>query len=72
MSIKTTKKITTMAQIDLSIPVQFINPAEGEEDLIFKVTNYNDVTNRVYITPINSTMSIPGEELFSITDIQNI
>jgi hypothetical protein len=58
--------------IDLSKPVKFIKPLnEAEAKLIFKVVNYNDVTNRVYIQPINIDLTYPGQELVSIDDIEN-
>ena len=51
--------------------VKLVNPQPGEEELRFKVTNYNDVTRRCYITPINSDMAIPGQELVSMSDLIN-
>lgn len=63
-----------MNTIDFSKPVKFKNPQLGEEDLIFTVTNYNEITNRCYVQVLN----LPGfnvilpTELVSIDDIENI
>jgi hypothetical protein len=60
-------------KIYLSKPVKFIRPLnEAEAKLIFKVVNYNKVTNRVYIQPIKIDLTYPGQELVSISDIENI
>ena len=62
-------------KIDLTKPVKLINPEdELESRLIFRITNYNEKTNRVYITPINhdaTKLPIPGEELVSVEEIIN-
>jgi hypothetical protein len=58
--------------IDITKPVKLVNPETGEEDLIFIVTNYNDLTRRAMITPINLNMTFPGIELVSIDDIINL
>jgi len=59
-------------KIDLSKPVKFIKPLnQAEAKLIFKVVNYNEVTNRVYIQPLNINLSYPGQEIVSIDDIEN-
>jgi len=42
-----------MNTLHFSKSVKFKNPQPGEEDLIFNITNYNEVTNRCYIQPIN-------------------
>ena len=58
--------------IDLSKPVKIIRPLnDAEAKLIFKVVNYNEVTNRVYIQPLNINLTYPGQELVSIDDIEN-
>jgi len=65
-----------MSMIDYSKPVRFKNPLSGEEDLIFNITNYNDVSRRCYIqlisplTGINPIIS--PQELVSIDDLENI
>jgi|GEM_PF-2154065 len=59
--------------LDLSKPVKFIKPQYKEEaKLIFKVVNYNEVTERVYIQPLNLDLAFPGQELVSIEDIENV
>lgn len=59
-------------KIDLSKPVKFIRPLnKSEAKLIFKVVNYNEVTNRVYIQPLNINITFPPQELVSIYDIEN-
>ncbi|GAB4286327.1 MAG: hypothetical protein Kow0098_01380 [Ignavibacteriaceae bacterium] len=60
-------------KIDLSKPVKFIKPLnKAESKLIFRVVNYNEVTNRVYIQPINTNLTFPPQELVSIDDIENL
>ena len=65
-----------MNQLDIARPVRFKNPQPGEEDLIFRVTNYNEVTNRCYIEPISLTLKISmpvlPQELVSVSEIENI
>ena len=63
-----------MNDIDFSRPVKFKNPLEGEENLIFNVTNYNEITNRCYIQVLNHKgfNSIQPTELVSIDDIENV
>lgn len=59
-------------KIDLSKPVIFIRPLnKAEAKLIFTVVNYNEVTKRVYIQPLNSNLTFPPQELVSIDDIEN-
>jgi hypothetical protein len=63
-----------MKTIDLSKPVKFKNPQPGEENLTYKVTNINEVTNRCYIEVVNLpgfNNSISPSELVSIEDIEN-
>lgn len=58
--------------VDLSKPVKFIKPQNNDEaKLIFKVVNFNEVTNRAYIQPLNINLAFPGQELVSIYDIEN-
>ena len=65
-----------MNSLDLSKPVKFKNPQTGEEDLIFIVTNYNEIIERCYINLISPlpglNESLSAEELVSITEIENI
>lgn len=57
--------------LDLSKSVKFANPETGEENLIFDVVNYNEVTERCYIQCKNSGMAIEPQELVSINEIIN-
>ncbi|MCF8020940.1 MAG: hypothetical protein K9L62_16290 [Vallitaleaceae bacterium] len=66
----------SLIKIDLTKPVKLIN-LQGilESRLIFRITNYNEKTNRVYITPINhdaTKLPIPGEELVSVEELINV
>ena len=58
--------------LDISKPVKFVDPQIGEENLIFRVTNYNDVTNRIIIVCTNSRLSLPGHSLVHISDVINL
>lgn len=59
--------------LDLSKPVKFINPQNEEEaKIIFRVANYNEVTKRVYIQPLNLDLAIPGQELVSVENVENV
>jgi hypothetical protein len=64
-----------MKSLDLTKPVKLKNPQSGEENLIFRVANFNEVTNRCYIEPVSSlpglSMTLPPQELVSITEIEN-
>ena len=51
--------------------VKFSNPQQGEENLIFNVVNFNEVTERCYIELV-CDWTIKPQELVSINDIQNI
>ena len=63
-------------KVDLNKPVKLMSPENRDEaEYIFKVTNYNEHTKRVYITPINhdkKQMPFPGEELISINEVENV
>lgn len=62
-------------KIDISKPVQFHTPTEGEEGLIFEVVNYNDVTNRATIRPTNLKEWGEGlipTQVVSIEDLKNV
>ena len=59
-------------KVDITRNVKLREPLDGEEDIIYKVVNYNDVTERCYIEPINMNLRIPPQELVSINDLVNI
>lgn len=64
-----------MKKIDLSKPVKFSNPTSGEENLIFEITNYNDVTQRCYIKVLNLPnwgKGLEPQQLVSISDLENV
>ncbi|MFA9391172.1 MAG: hypothetical protein ACERKD_15290 [Prolixibacteraceae bacterium] len=64
-----------MKTIDLSKPVKLKQPGTGEENLIFKVTNYNEVTKRCYNSPTNLpnwTDKLLPNELVSVDDLINV
>lgn len=65
-----------MNTIDYSKPVRFRNPLQGEEDLIFNISNFNEVTRRCYIQLINAlpgiSPNISPQELVSIDDLVNL
>jgi hypothetical protein len=61
--------------IDITKQVRFLNPEPGEEKIIFVVTNYNDVTKRCYIKPVNMNGWAEGlepEQLVSVYDLINV
>jgi hypothetical protein len=58
-------------KIDLTKQVKFSNPQKGEENMIFNVVNYNEVTERCYIELV-CNLPIKPQELVSINEIQNI
>ena len=58
-------------KIDFSRPVRLTNPQPGEEALVFKIVNYNEVTQRIIIVPLNSDLKIPPQELVSLEDVKN-
>lgn len=52
--------------------VRLTNPENGEESLVYIVTNYNEVTERCYIQPINLKgwgKGLIPQELVSVNDI---
>ena len=61
-----------MNEIDFNKPVKLKFPEVGEENVIYKVVNYNELTKRCYIEPINLNFSIPPQELVSVNDIENV
>jgi len=61
--------------IDLSKLVKLKNPEKGEENLFFKVVNFNEVTNRCIIQAQNLQNwgnALAPTELVSINDIVNV
>lgn len=68
-------KTGIMETIDLSRPVKFKNPQAGEEDFIFSILNYNEVTNRCIIQAQNLPNwgdALLPTELVSVDDIVNV
>lgn len=65
-----TEDFITMIDIEKLVKLKY--PGAGEEDVIYKVVNFNEVTNRCYISPINLDFTIPPQELVSVDDIVNI
>lgn len=64
-----------MKPIDLTRPVKFKEPTLEEENLVFRVTNYNEVTNRCYIEVLNLPnwdKGLKPQFLVSKNDIVNI
>jgi hypothetical protein len=65
-----------MNTIDCSKPVRFKNPLQGEEGLIFNVSNFNEVTRRCYIQLVSSmpgiNPNIAPQELVSVDDLINV
>lgn len=65
-----------MKIIDIHKPVKLVNPSSGEENLVFQIANYNEVTERCYIKVITD---LPGinpdlapQELVSIKELVNV
>tara|TARA_R110002050_G_scaffold85135_1_gene181726 strand:+ start:11892 stop:12086 length:195 start_codon:yes stop_codon:yes gene_type:complete len=62
--------------LDITKSVKLKNPQEGEENLIYNVTNFNEATNRCYIELVSSLPGLnpgfPPQELVSVSDIENI
>lgn len=64
-----------MKKIDQSRPVRFKKPGKGEEDLVFQIDNYNEVTGRCYISPLKLKGwegALMPSELVSLDDLENI
>ena len=63
-----------METIDITKPIrikkEYCDSTE-EHDMIFKITNYNEVTKRCYIQLITND-SLPPQELVSINMIENV
>ena len=57
--------------IELNKLVRLKFPQEGEENIIYKVVNYNEITGKCYIEPTNLNFPIPPQELVSINELIN-
>ena len=57
--------------VNLIKPVKFKEPQPGEENLIFRVANYNEVTNRVIIELQSDKFNFPPRQLVSLEDVTN-
>jgi len=61
--------------IDLTKTVKYSNPLVGEENLIFVVKNYNEVTERCYIECQNLKgfeTGLKPQSLVSVSDLINL
>lgn len=64
-----------MKNIELHQLVKLINPAPGEEELIYEVVNINEANDRCYIEPINLhnwNKALLPQELVSIYDLTSV
>ena len=64
-----------MEKIDISRLVQFKEPTESEKGLVYKITNYNEVTGRCYIQPVNLEGwgdSLIPQQLVLLSDLENV
>ena len=64
-----------MTKLDYSKLVRLKYPQPGKEDLVYKITSYNEETNRCYIqiqNLINRDKLILPVESVSLDDIENI
>lgn len=59
-------------KLNMAEPVKLVNPEPGEENIIYIITNYNEVKERCYIEAVNLNSTFPPQELVSIDDIENI
>lgn len=62
-------------KIRLEEPVRFHTPSEDEKDLIFEIINYNEVTQRVVIRPLNLKGWGEGlipTQLVALADLENV
>jgi len=59
--------------IDITKPVKLVSPQKVEETLVFKVINFNDVTQRCVILPVNlDGFYIVPTETVSLNELANI
>jgi len=64
-----------MTKLDYTKPVRLKYPQPGKEDLVYKITSYNEETNRCYIQIQNfknGDKAILFNEPISLDDIENI
>ncbi len=61
-----------MNKLDLKNPVKLKFPEKGEEAIIYKVTNFNEETQKCYIEPVNLNLPVPPQELVSVNDLVNV
>lgn len=61
-----------MKNLDFTKLVKLSNPEQGEENIIYKVVNVNEETQRCYIQPVNLNLPIAPQELVSFDDIVNL
>lgn len=60
-------------RIDITRPVRIRNPLnDSESQLVYEIMNYNEHTERCYISPINSGLPIPCQEIVLLEDLENI
>ena len=60
--------------MEIKLFIKIIIARDGQNQ-IFRVTNFNEVTNRCYIEPVSPlpglNITLPPQELVSITEIEN-
>lgn len=60
-------------RIDITKPVKLRLPVDDSEaQLVYEIMNYNEHTGRCYISPINSGLPIPCQEIVLLEDLENI
>ena len=59
-------------KLNMAELVKLVNPEPGEEKIIYRITNFNEETERCYIEPVNLDFAHPPQELVSISEIENI
>ena len=59
-------------RVDITKNVRLRNPVDdSESQLVYEVCNYNEHTGRCYISPINSHLAIPCQEIVMLEDLEN-
>lgn len=59
-------------RVDITKNVRLRNPVDdSESQLVYEVCNYNEYTGRCYISPINSHLAIPCQEIVMLEDLEN-
>ena len=60
-------------KIDITRPVKLRLPVDDSEaQLVYEIMNYNEHTGRCYISPVNSHLAIPCQELVLLEDLDNV